>query len=133
MIMYQKMICLVSSQTLKNYFEEQDEKIDTAVDSQQCNDISSIENALQYWRHPSTNPSHDSKSVCTGPTVDTNDSLDCTNYDKVILTLFPQLFEFVSDLKSELEASMDEVFRLNSDYCPLVAASCTNHSIVKST
>jgi hypothetical protein len=26
-------------------------------------------------RHHSTNPSHDSKSVCTGPTVDTKDSL----------------------------------------------------------
>jgi hypothetical protein len=26
--------------------------------------------------HPGTNPSHDSESVCTEPTVDTNDSLN---------------------------------------------------------
>jgi hypothetical protein len=63
---------------------------------------------------PGTNPSHISKSVCTArPTADTNDSLDCTNDDEVILSLFPELFDFASDLKSELEASMDEVFRLN--------------------
>jgi hypothetical protein len=33
--------------------------------------------------------------------------------------------EFVSALESELEASMDEVFRLNSDCCPLVATAPT--------
>jgi hypothetical protein len=51
--------------------------------------------------------------------VDTNDSLDCTNDDEVILSLFPELLEFVSALESELEASMDEVFRLNSDFAAL--------------
>jgi hypothetical protein len=57
--------------------------------------------------------------------VDTNDSLDCTNDDEVILPLlFPEIFEFVSDVESELEASMD-VFRLNSDYCPSVATAPT--------
>jgi hypothetical protein len=36
---------------------------------------------------------------------------DCTNGDdEVILSLFPELFEFVSDLESELETSIDEVF-----------------------
>jgi hypothetical protein len=57
--------------------------------------------------------------------VDTNDSVDCTNDDEVILSLFPELLEFVSALESELEASMDEVFRLNSDCCPLVATAPT--------
>jgi hypothetical protein len=57
--------------------------------------------------------------------VDTNDSFDCTNDDEVILSLFPELIEFVSDLESELEASMDEAFRLNSDYCPSVATAPT--------
>jgi hypothetical protein len=45
--------------------------------------------------------------------VDTNDSLDCTNEDKVILFIFPELFAFVSDLESELDTSMDEVFRIH--------------------
>jgi hypothetical protein len=55
--------------------------------------------------------------------VDTNDSLDCTNQDDIILVLFPELFAFVSDLKSELDTSMDEVFRLDSDCsCPLLPA-----------
>jgi hypothetical protein len=49
----------------------------------------------------------------------------CTNDDEVILSLFPELFEFVSDLESELETSMDEVFRLNSGYFPLVATTPT--------
>jgi hypothetical protein len=41
-------------------------------------------------------------------------------------TLFPELFAFVSDLESELDTStMDEAFRLNSDYCPLVATAPT--------
>jgi hypothetical protein len=44
--------------------------------------------------------------------VDTNDSLDCTNEDKVILFIFPELFAFVSDLESEFDPSMDEVFRI---------------------
>jgi hypothetical protein len=35
----------------------------------------------------------------------------------------PELFGFVSDLESELDASMEEVFRLDSDCsCPLVPA-----------
>jgi hypothetical protein len=68
---------------------------------------------------------HDSKSICTEPTVDTNDSLDCTNDDEVTLSLFPELFQFVSDLESELEASMDEVFWFDSGYCPLVATTPT--------
>jgi hypothetical protein len=109
---------------IEELFEEQDEIMDIAVDSNVMI-FSPIENAIQYWRQPSTNPSHDSKSVCTRPTVDTNDSLDCTNDDEVILSLFPELFEFFSDLESELEASMDKVFRLNSDYCPLVASAPT--------
>jgi hypothetical protein len=43
--------------------------------------FSPTKKALKGRRHPDTNPSHDSKSVCTKPTVDTNDSLDCTNDD----------------------------------------------------
>jgi hypothetical protein len=42
--------------------------------------------------------------------VGTIDSLDYTNDDEVIFSLFPELFEFISDLESELDASMDEVF-----------------------
>jgi hypothetical protein len=61
-------------------------------------------------------------------TVDASDSLDCTNDDKVILSSFPELFEFVSDLESELDASMDEVLRLDLDYF-----GSTNHSDTKST
>jgi hypothetical protein len=57
--------------------------------------------------------------------VDTNDSLDCTNDDEVILSLLPEIFGFISDLESELDASMEEVFRLNSDYCPSVATAPT--------
>jgi hypothetical protein len=57
--------------------------------------------------------------------VDTNDSLDCTNENEIILFLFPELYAFVSYLESELDTSMDEVFRLNSDYCPLVAMEPT--------
>jgi hypothetical protein len=85
----------------------------------------SLSLTLQYQRHPSTDPSHDSKSVCTRPTVDTNDSLDCTNANEVILSIFPELFEFVSDLVSESETSMAKVSRLNSDYCTLVATAPT--------
>jgi hypothetical protein len=68
-------------------FEEQDEIMDMAADSNVMI-FSPLENALQDWRHPDTNPSHDSKSACTRPTVDTNDSLDCTNDDKVIFLYF---------------------------------------------
>jgi hypothetical protein len=61
--------------------------------------------------------------------VGTNDSLDCTNEDDVILFLFPELFAFLSDLESELlmwiPVWLDEVFRLNSDYCPLLATAPT--------
>jgi hypothetical protein len=79
-------------------FEEQDEIMDMALGSNVMI-FSPIKNVLQHWRHPDTNPSHDSKSVCTGPTVYTDDSLDCTNDDGVILSLFPELFEFDSDLE----------------------------------
>jgi hypothetical protein len=85
--------------------------------------FSPTEKALQAWRHPGTTPSHYLESVCTEPTVDNNDSLDCTNEDEVILFLFPELFAFVSDLESELDTSMDEKFRLDLDCsCPLVPA-----------
>jgi hypothetical protein len=90
-------------------FAEQDEIMDMAVDSYVMV-FSPIKKALQYWRHPGTNPSHDSTSICTEPTMDTNDSLACTNDDKVISFLFPELFVFVSDLASELDVSLDEVF-----------------------
>jgi hypothetical protein len=84
------------------------EMMDMAADSKTMI-FSPTEKALQAWRHPGTNPSHDSESFCTEPTVDTNDSLDWTNEDEVILFLFPELFAFVSDLESELDTSMDEV------------------------
>jgi hypothetical protein len=43
-----------------------------------------------------------SECLCAKPTVDTNDSLDCTNEDyEVILFLFPEFFAFVSDLELE--------------------------------
>jgi hypothetical protein len=57
--------------------------------------------------------------------MDTNDSLCCTNDDEVILSSFPESLEFVSDLELELEASMDEVFRFDSGYCPSVAIAPT--------
>jgi hypothetical protein len=56
--------------------------------------------------------------------VNPNDSLDSTN-DEVILSLFPDLFECVSDLESELETSMNEVFRFDSGYFALVATTPT--------
>jgi hypothetical protein len=85
--------------------------------------FSPTKKALQDWRHLGTNPSHDLESVCTEPTMNTNDSFDCTNKDDIILFLFPELLAFVSDLESELDTSMDEVFRLSSNYCPSLAAS----------
>jgi hypothetical protein len=96
--------------------------MDMAVDSK-IMIFSPTKKGLQAWRHPGANPSHNSESVCTEPTADTNDSLDCTNKDDVILFLFPELFAFVCYLESELDTSMDEVFRLTSDYCPLVEAT----------
>jgi hypothetical protein len=58
--------------------------------------------------------------------VDTNDSLDCTNEDEVILSLFPEIFGFVCDLKVELDARMDELLWPNSGYnCLLVATATT--------
>jgi hypothetical protein len=46
----------------------------------------------------------------TESTVDTPcDSIDYTNDDEVISVSFPELFAFVSDLESELDASMDEM------------------------
>jgi hypothetical protein len=96
------------------------EMMDITVDSK-ITIFSPTKKALQAWRHPGTNPSHDLESVCTEPTVDTNDSPDCTNEDDIILFLFPELFAFVSDLESELDhASMDQMFRLNSVAIPLV-------------
>jgi hypothetical protein len=56
--------------------------MDMAVDSK-IMIFSPTVNALQSWRHPGTNPSHDLESVCTNSTVNTNDSLDCTNEDEV--------------------------------------------------
>jgi hypothetical protein len=45
----------------------------------------------------------------------------CPNEDEIILFLFPALLGFVSDLESELDASMEEVFRLDLDCsCPSV-------------
>jgi hypothetical protein len=62
----------------------------------------------------------------TEPIVDTNSSLDCVNEDDVILSLFPDVFEFVCDLKLELDATMDELFWPNSGYnCPSVATAPT--------
>jgi hypothetical protein len=60
----------------------------------------------------------------TESTVDTLcDSIDYTNADEVISVLFPELFAFVSDLESELDASMGKMFRLNSHcYCPKAVA-----------
>jgi hypothetical protein len=78
-------------------FDEQDETMDVAVDINVM--IFFISRTLQYWRYPSTNPIHDSKSVCTRPIVGTNNSLDCTNDDEVILSLFQELFGFFSDLE----------------------------------
>jgi hypothetical protein len=43
----------------------------------------------------------------------------------VILTLSSQSYLFVSDLVSELDTSMDEVFRFNSGYCPSIATAPT--------
>ncbi len=80
--------------------------MDMAVDSK-IMIFSPTKKALQAWRHPGSNPSHDLESICTEPTVDTNGSLDCTNDDEVI---FSELFACVSDLESELDTSMDEVF-----------------------
>jgi hypothetical protein len=94
------------------------EMMDMAADSKIM-----IFSPMEKGLHPGTNQSHDSESVCAEPTVDTNDSLDCTNEDEVISFLFPELFAFVSDLESELDTRMNEVFRLNSDCsCPLVPA-----------
>jgi hypothetical protein len=64
--------------------------MDMAADSKMTI-FSPTENALQAWRHPGTNPSHDLESVCTEPTVDTNDSLDCTNEDDIILSEISRL------------------------------------------
>jgi hypothetical protein len=60
------------------------------------------------------------------PIVDTNASLDCANEDDVILSLFPELFGFICDLKAELDTSMDELFWPDSGYnCPSVATATT--------
>jgi hypothetical protein len=54
--------------------------------------------------------------------------------DEVILSLFPESFEFICDLKSELEASMDELFWLDSNYNWLsFGSNCTNQSDATST
>ncbi len=83
---------------------EATEMIDMAVDNK-ITIFYPTKKASQAWRNPGTNPSHDSESVCTEPTVDTNDSLDCTNEDEVIYT------------------SRDEVYRLDLDCsCLLVPA-----------
>ncbi len=63
--------------------QEAAEMMDMAVDSK-IMIFSPTKKALQAWRHPGSNPSHDLESICTEPTVDTNGSLDCTNDDEVI-------------------------------------------------
>ncbi len=40
-----------------------------------------------------------------------------TNDDEIVLSIFPELFAFVSDLESDLDTSMDELFRLDSGCC----------------
>jgi hypothetical protein len=55
---------------------EATEMMDMAADSN-IMIFSFTEKALQAWKHSGTNPSHDSKSVCTEPPVDTKDSLEC--------------------------------------------------------
>jgi hypothetical protein len=96
MVVYKKMLC-PSPQTQKNLLAgEAAEMMDMAADSK----FSPTEKALQAWRHLGTNQSHDLESVFPEPTVDTNDSLDCTNEDDIILFLFPELCAFVSDLGS---------------------------------
>jgi hypothetical protein len=64
---------------VEELYEGQDEIMDMAVDSNVMI-FSPIKKALQAWRHPGTNPSHDSESV--------NESLDCTNDYEVILSYF---------------------------------------------
>jgi hypothetical protein len=54
---------------------EATEKMDMAADRKTMI-FSPTKKALQAWRHPGTNPSHDLESFCTEPSVDTNDSLD---------------------------------------------------------
>ncbi len=101
------------------------EMMDMAADSK-IMIFSPTKKAIQAWRHPGTNPSHDLESVSTEPTVDTNDSLDCTNENEVLLSLFSKLFGLICDLGAELDASMDELFQPNSGYnCPLVATATT--------
>jgi hypothetical protein len=46
--------------------------------------------------------------------VDTRGFLACTNDDKVIFFFISKVI-YISDLESELDASMGEVFRLISD------------------
>jgi hypothetical protein len=46
------------------------EMMDMSVDSK-IMIFSPTEKALQAWRHPGPNTSHDSGTVCTEPTVDT--------------------------------------------------------------
>jgi hypothetical protein len=62
---------------------------DTAPVDSKIMVFSPTKKALQAWRHPGTNPSHVSESVCTEPSVDTNDSLDWSNDDELIMSLFP--------------------------------------------
>jgi hypothetical protein len=119
MVVYQKiMMCPSPAMDTEELVGEAAEMMDMAAESKTMI-FSPTEKALQAWRHPGTNPSHVSESVCTEPTVDTNYSLACTT----LLFLFPELFAFVFDLESELDTSMDEVFRLNLDCsCTLVPA-----------
>jgi hypothetical protein len=73
----------ITIDTEEELIGEATEMMDMAVDSK-IMIFSPTEKALQARRHPGTNSSHDSESVCTEPTVDTNDSLDCTNEDDII-------------------------------------------------
>jgi hypothetical protein len=94
-----------------------DSKITTAIFSYQ-EGLTSLETP---W-HQATQAMTQSQSVLN-PLLILMTLLTVPNDDKVILFLFPELFACVSDLESELDTSMDEVFRLNSNCsCPFVPA-----------
>jgi hypothetical protein len=77
-VVYQKiMMCPSPAMDTEELVGEAAEMMDMAAESKTMI-FSPTEKALQAWRHPGTNPSHVSESVCTEPTVDTNYSLACT-------------------------------------------------------
>jgi hypothetical protein len=91
MIMYWKMMCLTLTLT-ELLFEKQAEMMDMAADSK-IMIFSPTKKAVQAWRHPGTNPSHDLESVCTEPTVDTYDSLAYTNEDESFCLYFQRFLD----------------------------------------